>query len=30
MPRELVAKPLNRKEFEPFGEVIEIDSTVEA
>ena len=30
MPKEIIAKPLNRKEFEPFGEVIEIDSTVEA
>ncbi len=30
MPNEIIVKPLNRKEFEPFGEVIEIDSTVEA
>ena len=30
MPTELIVRPLNRKEFEPFGEVIEIDSTVES
>ena len=30
MPTELTVRPLNRKEFEPFGEVIEIDSTVES
>ena len=30
MLNELIVKPLNRREFEPFGEVIEIDSTVEA
>lgn len=30
MLSEIVVKPLGRKEFEPFGDVIEIDSTVEA
>ena len=30
MTNKIIIKPLNRKEFEPFGEVIEIDSTVEA
>lgn len=30
MPTELIVRPLNRTEFEPFGEVIEIDSTVES
>ncbi len=26
---ELLVRPLNREEFEPFGDVIEADSTVE-
>lgn len=30
MLNEIVVKPLDRGEFEPFGDVIEIDSTVEA
>ena len=30
MQTELIVRPLNRKEFKPFGEVIDIDSTVES